>query len=399
MVRRTRPIAVPNERLAFLEGLRGVLAFYVLAGHIGTLADPAFLVGARSQASPGLAPLLKALQYGHVAVAGFIVLSGYCLQLSLYASRRGTLGSIPRFYGRRALRILPAYYACLLASTWVAQNISVREGGLPFSLYLPVTDENWWAHFFLVHNFRPDWMYKINGVLWSIAIEVQLYLLFPVLVMVLAKYGRAWLLGGTALTVTAAMLWAPNAMKLYPWYALLFAGGMAAAKSAYRPNVVRGVRAWLGTAALAVGLLACGFAVALRAPLWVGDLAGGLAIAGTCFLMTVSPHNAVSRLFGSPALLGLGAFSYSLYLMHHPLLQVVYAFRPAGIERVDGMFWYLVAVTPLVLLGCWLFSQVFERPILRRTETVREQELTVWAPVELPLRPVPALIEADGPRP
>ena len=45
------------------------------------------------------------------------------------------------------------------------------------------------SHLFLVHNFNPDWYYGINGAFWSIAVESQLYVLYPVLVALASRRG------------------------------------------------------------------------------------------------------------------------------------------------------------------------------------------------------------------
>jgi peptidoglycan/LPS O-acetylase OafA/YrhL len=80
----------------------------------------------------------------------------------------------------------------------------------------------------MVHNLNGDWMYKINGVMWSIAIEWQLYLIFPLLVALMFRVGRT---GYLALTTAVALLvlWqVPDSTKFYVWYLPLFGLGMAA---------------------------------------------------------------------------------------------------------------------------------------------------------------------------
>ena len=113
-----------SERLPFLEGIRGLLALYVVIGHIFTMADPAAFSGRVSSASDGMQAWARAFSFGHMAVAGFIVLSGFSLQIALYIGSGGKLTRIDRFYGRRARRILPAYYACLIASIIVATTVT-----------------------------------------------------------------------------------------------------------------------------------------------------------------------------------------------------------------------------------------------------------------------------------
>ena len=101
----TPPVA--QDRLAFLDGLRGLAALYVVLHHAALEvrgASPWRVV----EWSRGL------LRHGHFAVAVFIVLSGYCLMRPVANDPRGRLrGGIVGYLGRRARRILPPYYAAL----------------------------------------------------------------------------------------------------------------------------------------------------------------------------------------------------------------------------------------------------------------------------------------------
>ena len=103
----------PRLRLDFLDGLRGLAALYVLLYHASLRA------GVLAAAAPAQ-PVAKAISvlhfcllgYGHLAVAVFIVLSGYCLMLPVARTEGAVLpGGALAFIQRRARRILPPYYA------------------------------------------------------------------------------------------------------------------------------------------------------------------------------------------------------------------------------------------------------------------------------------------------
>src|SRR5215203_1884331 len=100
--------APPPPRLAFLDGLRGLAASYVVLHHAALLVPPSGLTGPATVAR-------FLLRHGHYAVAVFIVLSGYCLMLPVARDPLGRLpGGTLAFFGRRARRILPPYYAALV---------------------------------------------------------------------------------------------------------------------------------------------------------------------------------------------------------------------------------------------------------------------------------------------
>ena len=130
----------------------------------------------RSFSVPPAFLVLSPLIFGNFGVAVFFVISGFCIQLS-YA--RSAQAGFRAFYIRRFFRIYPPYLVALLF----------------FAVVFPPTRlgfaKLWdWAqfgsHLLLVHNFDARAFDGINGAFWSIAVEVQLYLLFPVLVVLIA---------------------------------------------------------------------------------------------------------------------------------------------------------------------------------------------------------------------
>ncbi|MEZ0325761.1 MAG: acyltransferase family protein [Fimbriimonas sp.] len=376
------------ERLPFLEGLRGLAALYVVLGHICSMADPSKLAWKASSAPVWLQGLFAPFQYGNLAVATFIVLSGFCLQLALFTRGDGRIRGLGRWFTRRWARILPPYYGALALSLIVATTITMKQPGMPFQHYLPITDEGLLAHLFLVHNLSTEWMYKINGVMWSIGLEAQLYLLFPLLLAMLFKAGRTLTLALSIATAALAVIYLPNASKLYAWYLPLFVLGMVSANLAYRPNLTAGIQPALAAMLALLGFFVAGFACHHGWAIYTCDSLVGLGVAALCYLLMVSSVNPLNRFLAWRPLVWLGGFSYSLYLMHHPIEQIVYAHRPAGTEGPEALFWYLLwAGLPLMILGSWVFSLVFERPFVARRARHAEQERLPLAPTSLPLKP------------
>lgn len=378
-----------HERLTFIEGLRGVAALYVVLGHFCSMVDPDALHG-KSIAPPWLQVLMAPFWYGHLAVASFIILSGFCLQISLFNGKDGRIHDLKRFYIRRAWRILPPYYAALVFSIVISLLVTSHQTGAPFDQYVPVTWTNVAAHVFMVHNLSADWMYKLNGVMWSIAIEAQLYLLFPLLVAALFKFGRAFFVLGCLVLSYGIVKVYPEALKLYPWYLALFALGMATAHLAYRPNIKVGTLPGLVGTGCVVGVIACVYGCTARASIPTSDLCIGVAVASLIYVGTVAPWAGFASPFGWKPLAKLGAFSYSLYLMHHPIEQVLFVYRPRFIQGAVGEIVYLLAIgLPIILFATYAFSLVFERPfILSRTKMDPNLRGSSETPVELPLKTV-----------
>ena len=375
----------PTTRLPFLEGIRGIAALYVVLGHISTLADPSTQFGRASHSPIWLQETMACFSFGHLAVAAFIVISGFCLELSLFARENGTLNSAARFYGRRALRILPPYYACLVISIYVALNVTRLQVGYPFVQYLPVNQTTVVAHVLLIQNFAVDWMYKINGVLWSIAIEVQLYILFPLLVLGINKFGRILTLVAVSSLAYGFITWAPQAPKMYVWYAPLFVAGMVAAHLAFKPGKM-GRLPVIGSLASLGCFYGCFYSITHKWPFYIGDLYIGAGIACVCYAMTGAPRGPIYRFLSLKPVVALGTFSYSLYLMHHPIAQVLYACRPSWAKQEVSLFFFFVACLPVILVACWLFYLLFERPFIPKRTQKSAPKPKTHAPADLPLR-------------
>ena len=384
MQRRSVAVRKHLPRLPFLEGLRGVAALYVAIGHICSMADPSALAGRKSEAPPWLQHVSAIFGYGHLAVAAFIVLSGYCLEIAVFGRGEGKLGSLPRFFLRRAQRILPAYYGCLAISAAVTIGLEKWLPGMPFDIYRPVTSQVVWSHIFLYHNWSEATMYRINGVLWSIALEAQLYLLFPLLVLGLNKIGRLWtLILSVGLAIAIIPLW-PNVMKSYVWFLPLFAAGMAGAHLAWRPHLRVGTSPTSGAVFALTLFVACGIAVAVGAPLWVTDCLFGSAMVFVCYALSTVEKGFLLRMLSNRAIVALGTFSYSLYLMHHPIQQILFAIKPAVAHDPGSIWIYLICCLPVILVLSWLYSLGFERPFVQNK--VAPPQFEDLVPLSLPLR-------------
>lgn len=374
------------DRLAFLEGMRGFAALYVMFGHFCSMSDPKAIFLGRTNSPQWLQVAMTPFWFGHLAVASFLVISGFCLQLALFGRGDGVLRDLKSFFRRRAMRILPTYYACLVLSLVVCSTITTRYNFLPFTQYVPVTPQSIVAHVLLIHNWNPAWMYKINGVLWSIAIEAQLYLLFPALVK-LTHHGYRWILAaGATLLPFLVMSAIPGSVKLYPWYLALFVFGIVAAHMAYRPNLRVGPQVSAGWLLSILSGFACIGLTLSGQSMFVRDLAMGVCIAATCYSLTLEPSGPVHCAFSWRPLVQVGAFSYSLYLVHHPVLQVLYSLRPRWAVGEAPLAAYFFLCSPVILAACYGFHLAFEKPFMRKMTSQVRHDAGRLVPSSLPLR-------------
>jgi peptidoglycan/LPS O-acetylase OafA/YrhL len=185
-----------HKRIEFLDHLRGiailsVFLFHTLGQAFGRDSLPAGKWFRTLDTSLSFS-LLSPLSLGGAGVALFFVISGFCIHLNF--RKEGDWG---RFFRRRCFRIYPPYLAVLLVLVFLFPMSRL-------SFASPADTKQFVSHLFLFHNFDPAWFFGINPVFWSIAVEVQLYLLYPVLVALAARIG--WLRLGICLAMLETAL-------------------------------------------------------------------------------------------------------------------------------------------------------------------------------------------------
>jgi peptidoglycan/LPS O-acetylase OafA/YrhL len=356
-------VADPGRgRLAGLDGLRGLAALYVVVNHVFLRAFPGYPVDH--------APFWAAwFIYGRFAVVVFIVLSGFSLALS--PARHGwRLDAVSRFARRRARRILPAYWAALLFSLAIAWLVVPPPGqGLPNAKSVVVNG-------LLVQNLvgAPS----PNRSFWSLAVEAQLYLLFPLLLLMVRRWGAVAMVATVTLVVAAVAIVGPHVSRLDtfvtqspPDLAALFAVGILAAGIVQAGNTRRSWPwHWLALAAAAPVIVTIwwqGSVWTLDNLLWV-DLALGPAVACLLAALATGHPARLLRLLDARPIRSLGACSYSLYLTHGPIVVVVYEELVAGrvAQGVPAFVVSLALVLPLTIAFARVFARIFETPSRRR---------------------------------
>jgi peptidoglycan/LPS O-acetylase OafA/YrhL len=357
-----------HGRLDFVDGIRAIAALFVVLCH--SFFEPA------AGFYPERFMNHLGLSYGHVAVDMFIVVSGFCLMLPI-ARRDMQIGSVPRFFGQRCRRILPPYYAALALTVAYIAFFAHQATGTVWDTNLPMTRSGLIAHLLLVHDLPLG---QTGGMIlypvWSIAVEFQVYFFMPVIVLAMRRFGDAIAAASAVLFGIALHLVSRGALdSATPWYVGLFVFGCIAARRslAAKPDAAK---RWM-TSAVAIALPTSILMLAAGKRwndnhFWYVDTAIGAA---TAFLLASLTASAGAQSPGSRALRGLswkplvwvGVFSYSLYLVHAPVLHALdraytQLFHPTSIE----MFALLLASSPIVIAFAYLFHICFEKPFMRK---------------------------------
>ena len=356
----TAPSAKPGH-IVGLDGIRGLAALYVVLYHIFLRAWPG--------AAAADAPLWAAwLDDGRAAVIVFIALSGFSLAIG--PARSGwRFTSIREYARRRAWRILPPYWAALgfsLIMVWfvLAQpGWAVPDGKSVVVYGLLVQDA--------VATGSP------NRAFWSIAIEAQLYILLPLLLLIVRRFSAVAMVAlVAAIVVTMGLLgphvaWANDALvKFTPDLAVLFAVGVLAAGIVTARERIRALPwAWFALAAVVPVIVVIwikGTAWSNANLFWV-DLLSAPTIGCLLVAIATSRPRIVIRFLDSRPLRSIGSFSYSLYLTHLPIvIAVAYGLVLPRVPSGAPTFFVLVAIlVPTTVVFARLFAAVFELPFQR----------------------------------
>lgn len=292
------------------------------------------------------------INWGYAGVALFFVISGYVMTRAYADVFRTELtrGTVLLFYWRRALRILPAFYLALAAYAFAG---AVTPGSL-------------WSHATFTSNIVMIEERRSLAPIhfWSIAVEQQFYLVFPLLLVGLARRRNAAHL--TFFTVVALL---PLCAALYAasgwnFQLLLFnpiscfgplLAGMFAAQAEREPDRYR--RLVHGGGALGLGLLV----VMLLTPS-AADLLNNTAIALIGLWLLYDRNFERSRLavLDRAALRYFGRISYGFYLYHLLIGGMVLALLGPVVPEV-----FAVAAGGATLLAAAVSWHCFEQPIIR----------------------------------
>lgn len=368
------PSATPaTSRFAWVDGLRALSALWVIAYDVWSF-----------NRMPDLGLLTPFLQSGHLGVEVFMVLSGFCLFYPLTREPVVDGKTWQRFFVRRAKRILPPYYAALLYALllpFVAlaffPTLGIRYALPPIHSPMDVG-----AHVLLIHNLIPDFRSSFNPSFWSLSLEAQFYLLFPLLALAILRLrwlGVLLVLGLCLLYRWAVVMampgqdpWMLSTFNAIPGRIFIFFCGMLAAWAIRREAVPRLPRVLEHAWGLAIpGLIAAGFYFYFH-PIACWPLSDGLigiAIASALIRFDNGAGLLSMALAWRPLVL-LGEISYSFYLLNRPTCyHISYLVRSLVPGSDATLLWLsLVPGVAVSIALAAIFYRYVEKPFLVRPQ-------------------------------
>jgi peptidoglycan/LPS O-acetylase OafA/YrhL len=329
---KTQPGDDRSRHVPALDGLRGVAVLLVLFFHF-TMFGRLRGLAARSQGAEGLigSRVAELAMSAWIGVDLFFVLSGYLIT-TILLEEKGRAGFFRRFYGRRAARILPLYYAFLAGyaafMAILGSPAKLRTLGWPL-LFGTNIALGLFGDGAIPHEIQH---------LWSLAIEEQFYLLFPVLVAVTSRGTLRWVCVLGVLVALAFRIVVRPDLPLTGFLTparfdgLLCGAFVAAAIQSVRLAPTESTER-LARLSLLAGFVALGAFVIWRGSLkgqdLIVDVYGRLplnvffaTVVGSCVM---TPQSILARILALAPLRFFGRYSYAMYLLHIPLLAGMFA--------------------------------------------------------------------------
>lgn len=333
---------------ADIDGLRAIAVISVVLFHLG----------------------LSGLSGGFVGVDIFFVISGYLITGVLLKDIDADRFSLARFYERRARRILPALFFMLAVMTVLAGMVLVPTmfrifGASMVAASLSVANFRFWAE---TGYFDPDSTTMLLLHTWSLGVEEQFYIVFPLILLLLHRYARQYLLTAFKLIALVSFVVSVYQVRVSQESAfflplarawelmvgsLLAAGAVPALKG-------RAANEILGLAGLAlIAWAVCAFDESMLFPgesALVPCLGAALVIHAGAGAPTLA-----GRFLSLRPIVFVGLISYSLYLWHWPLIALI---KSTLFQRDLG--WSGTGLLLALIIGISIFSWRFvERPFRR----------------------------------
>lgn len=305
---------------------------------------------------------------GFVGVDVFFVISGYLITTIIVNELEEERFSIVKFYERRARRILPALFFVILVSIVLAWMFLLRNDFRDFfrSIVAVVTFSS--NIFFWLEADYFDTSAELKPLLhtWSLAVEEQYYIIFPLLMMAIWRFGRPFVIGLLAIIFLLSLGYAEaivrdqpeTAFYLLPTRAWEIMVGAFCALYLQQPKrlsispAVEQALSMLGLILIAVSIFAYSKTTPTPSLYMLAPTLGSALI-----ILFANAGTVAQKILSLRGMVGIGLISYSAYLWHQPILSFT---RHNAVTEPSAII--MLAASALSLALAWFTWRYVEKP-------------------------------------
>ena len=362
------PGPIPQAaRRPYLDGIRALAALYVLVHHAFMTVYPVREFGV---IEGWVGKAFGWALWGHFGVTVFIVLAGYSLTLGLAKHDGNMPTGFWGFLRRRTMRIVPPYWAALALTVVLVVTYIGKPTGTHWDLSVGTGTREWLVNSMLLQDIIP--VRNAAYTFWSVAVEYHIYLMLPLLLIIwrLTNWKISAIFGASIgiIGILIAEFVDSRFDRLFPEYYLLFSLSVTACIARHKiPDRMRRTPWTLVGAAFFIPFI---ILITTKDYTWTKenynwiDLLVGISI--ICLILSLECNHTpnITRILTLRPLPFVATFSYSLYLIHAPLLQAFWQslIQPLRLTQELQLAAIWLAVLPLICLISYAFYRVFEKP-------------------------------------
>ena len=337
-----------------IDGLRAIAVFSVIFYHAQlTLFD------------------YKIFEGGFIGVDIFFVISGYLISKLILKELEATgKFSFRYFYERRARRILPALILVIMVSLplgWVYLLPGSFIEFIKSILYSLGFTSNFYFHFSGLQYGTEDGLLKPLLHTWSLSVEEQFYIFFPIILIVIYNFFRKYLLTLILLGFVSSLLIAEWSSRNYPsasFYFLhtriweLIAGSLLAYFEISGKRLTNSYR--LNFILPFIGILLIGYSVIFfNDRIFHPSFYTVLPVLGACLIIWFSNKDEIiTKILSTKIFVGIGLISYSMYLWHYPIFAFA-RMKSNAVSQYDKFEWIILTI--LLSIISYFFIEKFFR--------------------------------------
>ncbi|WP_440408308.1 acyltransferase family protein [Neorhizobium petrolearium] len=313
---------------------------------------------------------------GYVGVDVFFVISGYLISGIILREVHDGLFSVVGFYNRRIRRIYPALLATIIVSTVLSAFTLYADDFKDFgqSVVATLTFSSNLLFWFETDYFAPNAELKPLLHTWSLAVEEQFYVLFPLLLILTKRWSFSatfFILSSLTLASFCAAQYVSTTFPVSGFFLLpfrmweLLAGALLALYETRYPRLKGG----LASLGAVLGLLLIVYAVLrLNQETPFPGVFALIPVCGSVLVIRYAHSSTpVGRLLSSRLAVGIGLISYSLYLVHQPIFALYRYARPAEPSWPEMLG--LISLSILLAALSWKFV---EQPVRKASFSSRK---------------------------